>query len=196
MGDGILLNKGYDGETMAAYEDTEESQQYQKILVAQRGPVKAVLTEPLDATGDGTGAVDISVNGSVTPELRQIIVPDGSIARITELILVISDATGFDTNKFGGIAAITNGLKLESTISASLVQLWNAKVLETLLAYAGDFQYYALVATFVGIFKFKFEPHPLRLVGENNDKLVLTIRDNLTGLTESLATVRGVWEAQ
>lgn len=197
MSDGIQLNMGYDGDKLAAYDNTDDSQKYQRILNEELGPVKSFLLEYLDATGDGTGSRDWSVNGSGAAVVRKFVPASNKIARIHQITLVVVATAGFDPDKFGDLAALTNGIKLIATISTTAYDLdggYRPKTNAELAAVLPEANYMAMASKYIGVFSRKFHGHPLRLLGENGDKLELTVQDNLSTLGDSYAFVGGAWE--
>jgi len=61
---------------------------------------------------DGS-TVDMSVDGSITAVSFQYIVPDGKVVFLTHAHILIIDG-GITPTKFGGIAALTNGLLVQA----------------------------------------------------------------------------------
>ena len=65
----------------------------------------------LDENGDGTGNINMNVDGSVTPVDFKITCPEGSTYEINRLILEVQDVGTFDTNAYGNGIALTNGIR-------------------------------------------------------------------------------------
>jgi hypothetical protein len=68
----------------------------------------------LDTNGDGTGAKEANVDGSVTPVEFSLSVPAGvGSMKLTRMIVYVRDTGSFDTGAYGNAIAMTNGMLIE-----------------------------------------------------------------------------------
>lgn len=65
----------------------------------------------LDTNGDGSGTDDASVNGSITAQVFKINPPTTGVIIVNHVIVSVRNTTGFTTDNFGGITALTTGVQ-------------------------------------------------------------------------------------
>jgi hypothetical protein len=134
------------------------------------------------------GTANLNHNGAVTP-VEASIGPIGNFDwDITRIHVNITDTTAMDSGKFGGQAALTNGVILR-TYNGSPKNIFNAKTNGDLARAASNREYDPKAPA--GVYGFASQ-HVLggqahagvviRLHGSTNDKISLIIQDNLTGL--------------
>lgn len=74
------------------------------------------LNRLLDENGDGTGNEDAADNYSITPATFFIQPPDGEVFVIDELSFHITSGTVMGADKYGDLAALTNGIQVNVTM--------------------------------------------------------------------------------
>lgn len=67
-------------------------------------------TRFMDTVGDGSGSIDLNVNGSVTPVTFKITPAPGEILYMSRLLWYLRDTGSLDSGGFGNGAALTNGI--------------------------------------------------------------------------------------
>lgn len=93
-----------------------------------RGVNPTFASRFLDTVGDGTGSVDMAVDGSVTPVEFKVICPPDKLL-IGNMFAVLIEDTGVTAENYGGIVGgLTNGvtgyiLKADSTLIPWFAQL-------------------------------------------------------------------------
>jgi hypothetical protein len=149
-------------------------------------PVEVVHTSIEKFTKSG-GGVNMAVNGSSTPVVFTIAPASGKLWRIVSLTAVLEDAGSVLSTTFGAITALTNGVLIESVLSSTTRAVSNLK---NNADFVGLLHEHAVGGTvdgwfgtadiYIGTLSFKV---PFRLSGTAGDKLQVTVRDDLTGLT-------------
>jgi hypothetical protein len=64
----------------------------------------------MDSVGDGTGSIDMAVDGSITPVFYKYTVPAGYIAHMQRIIISVVSSSKSTSGGFGDQPALTNGL--------------------------------------------------------------------------------------
>lgn len=138
----------------------------------------------LDTNGDGTGLKDMNAPADIyfiAPEI-------GEVITIEEIRIVIGDNKGsFLSGLFGSIAQLVNGCLLrvdkvrgnEASEALDLLDgepLVNNDMLHSLcdVEFVGDFG--------GGVMTCKYIHHPVALHGNDGERLVFEVQDNLAGL--------------
>jgi hypothetical protein len=133
-------------------------------------------------------SADLAVDGSVTP-VEYVLAPGGSeVLRIYRLRLVLQTATAAELTDFGDLAALTNGLTMEvvDADDAVVVDLLGGEPLKSnldIVAACSSFE--ILAATSHAILATFDLPVPVRLDGGTDERLILTVNDDLTGLARA-----------
>lgn len=150
-------------------------------------PVDHVLT-----TGASVCVGDSNLNKSgtlATPVVAHLAPVTEASWDITRLHVSITDNVAMDSGKFGGIAALTNGVVLRA-INGNSKNIANAKTNGDLALYASAYEYDpkapAGVYGFMSHHVFGGQPHVgvvLRIIGQDNDRIEVLIQDDLTALT-------------
>ena len=65
----------------------------------------------IDSVGDGSGSINLNVNGSVTPVIFRYTPSFTDVVYIRRLIFYLSDTGTLDSGGFGNGAALTNGIE-------------------------------------------------------------------------------------
>lgn len=64
----------------------------------------------MDSIGDGTGSINMSVDGSTTNQIFKIQANQGQILQLSRLLIFIQDSGTLDSGGFGNGSALTNGI--------------------------------------------------------------------------------------
>lgn len=64
----------------------------------------------LDTVGDGTGSINMAVNGASTPVVFKYTAPEGYRAIINRIIIAIKDSGSIDSGLYGNGEALDNGV--------------------------------------------------------------------------------------
>lgn len=114
----ITLTSGH-STAVGNYICLKENSRFFQGMVLNVATDVITLDSPLDYAFT-TGAschrmsIDMTVNGSVTPQEFQISPPAGTSWDVTKVVFHIEDSTTMDDGTFGGINALTNGIVLQS----------------------------------------------------------------------------------
>ena len=157
-----------------------------------------LIVRHLDTTGDGTGTIDASVDGSSTPVVFKIVPPAGRQYHIYRFLLFLQDGNaGWASTTYGSIAALSNG------VTMSMNQVSDDAVLQSFFetpvkSNAQWARYMYDVSNFdfgngdkclTARFTFQKFGRPLRL--SEHEYLAVTVNDDLTGLVEQSFVVEG-----
>ena len=175
------------------------------------GPVPTPIYRYLDTNGDGTGTKNAI--GNYTGEDGTLEIPaegvtsffiqpaPGEIFRIQRMIVNVHDAQKFKPEEYGNLTALTNGIFVRVSNNGTTLDLtdgvpvktngsWGALCFDAELysAAAGNGDYLRVRWTFAA------SGYPIRLVGDNNDRLEVVLNDNFTGLLDHYFQVQGYIE--
>lgn len=156
----------------------------------------------LDLTGDGTGAKDAAVDGSVTPVKFKIQPPAGRHFILHRLLVYIEcSRVGFSADTYGNVAKLANGVlvrihnanddavvtDLTDGIGVDHNSHWRS------LCFDSEPDEYGNGDRAVGVrWTFSKSGQPLSLL--DHEYFAVTIQDDLTGLDEQLFMVQGMWK--
>lgn len=151
-------------------------------------PIPATAIAPQTKFFLNGSAYNMNVNGSVTPQIFTIAPPAGEIWYCEHCTFGLDDGGGCPMTAYGAIAGgITNGVKFDLIKDTTTYEIRNLKNNgDVSLAFnfaVGTFEngkFGALANGFLA--KMVFATN-LGLDGDAGDKLQVTIRDDLTGLT-------------
>jgi len=163
------------------------------------------LSRYLTDDGLATGSANQNVDGSSTPQTFYLTASADYDIRITHILILISDS-GVSHNNFGALSALSNGWDLEiveAGVSTYLVD--KAQTGGQVIAQTGFFWPYGDGATSWELANWtgstdaqtinfplgNIIPGGLRLGRGTQDKIVATVNDSLTGLTEMWVRVMG-----
>jgi len=160
------------------------------------GPVPTPVYRYLDTNGDGTGVVNARGDYSLSEEIFYIQPAPGEIIRLERMMVLIEGNKGtFYTDGYGGIAGgLTNGIQVRvqddngtiTDLTAGLPVLSNGMWgglcydAEIYPASTGNNDTYLRVR-----WTFARSGYPLRLVGDNNERLEVVLNDNFAGVSGS-----------
>jgi hypothetical protein len=165
------------------------------------GPQKAIICRQADTVGDGTGSINMNVDGSVTPVVFRIKPPLTEVYRFAWWMLTIEDSGAFDSSGWGnnGGVPLTNGMLFQKSINGVVTPLFNCAIKShiDLASMVVDFNHHAFGTgnEFVAArWKITDTGQYFRLDGATNDELQIVIRDNLTHLVSQRVRVSGYVE--
>lgn len=158
-----------------------------------------LITRYLDTNGDGTGTKNAIADYSGAQEIFYIQPPAGDIYRIAKLLILVSGKkSSFDTDVYGSVPALTNGIGMRiQDDSGTIVDLtdgltvkrngqWGRLTHKTELyegSHGSSNSYFRVECTFAKFGQF------MRLVGNNNERLEITVNDDFTDSSSSDALV-------
>lgn len=141
----------------------------------------------LDSVGDGTGSIDMNVDGSTETKEFMVTAPDGYAYILHRLIWYMADTGSFDSGGFGNGSALTNGIDfiLRDGVDVTLTKNLNIKKNSHIAAYSYDMTRHNwgsgdefLVA------RFTFDRDGASLLLNPGDSFVSEIKDDCSILTE------------
>lgn len=161
-------------------------------------PVNKSIFRVLDTVGDGTGSTSQNVNGSVTAVEYFVQPPAGTSYILKRMNVLVIDANFNVATSYGALAALTNGIKIEVRNINGVVKDFTEQVKikrsydYTLLAGGDNTSTGGAGADALRIrWTFARGYDDILLNGDTEDKLVVTIQDDLTGLDEQVMEVQG-----
>lgn len=166
----------------------------------EAGPVRLPFYNFADINGDGTGAYNMAVNGSVTPVMFKIAPAAGQIVRIARLITSIRASAAFRAGGWGSqTAPLTNGIDIIWKKNGVLIPLTRDRVKShyDLSSFSFDTAYHDWGQGdqfMVNRFTFKKAGQYLRLIGDDGDELQYIMNDNLTYLVDQRVANQGYYE--
>lgn len=156
------------------------------------------FTQVVDTVGDGTGSQDQNVNGSGTPVEFRVLPPPGKMYGIAGIEIGIRSASAIDSMlEYGDVTALTTGVTIEShEVGGSTIKSF------AVLKDNFDLFFIGGKASAAGnnndpnaiIVKADFQETfnlPLRIDSRENEELLVTINDDLTGLLSHTMLVHG-----
>lgn len=166
------------------------------------GPVPTPIYRYLDVNGDGSGNENVNGNYSSAEEIFYIQPPAGQVFRIERMIVNLRDGSGFRADKYGKINnGLVNGIELRiQNDEGTVVNLTNGINIKTNGDWAGVCYDATLYKEGSGDdylavrWTFSRAGYPLRLVGDNNERLELVVNDDLSDLTHHYFQVQGYIE--
>ena len=164
------------------------------------GPQRALVSQYLSTAGDGTGTTDAIGNYAVDTQFY-IQPAAGDIIRIRRLMVRVQDTGTFSGAGYGAGAALTVGviikqLGLDDVVISDITKGVPVKL-------NGDWTNFGEVdiSTFAAgdnyvqaIIDFEASGQMIRLIGDNNEKLQITLKDNFTGLVAQTFLAQGYIE--
>lgn len=133
------------------------------------------------------GTTEMAVNGSVTPVEYKATVPAGQIWYLSKLNIIISDNGTSDPTDFGSLSSLTNGLLVENKLNGTRYQKTNMKTNINIVKAFGDAQFAGKGSGFLNdanLYEGLWFHKPFeKMIGDDGDELIVTVRDDLTSLT-------------
>ncbi len=149
-----------------------------------------------DTVGDGTGDID-AIDDYGTGQAFKVTCPDGWVYRVARMIVVIADGPSFAADKYGNLAALTNGIELKLYNADGTERLdltggfpikqngqWNCFCFDTRL------DDYGAVVHFLSV-RWSFDKSGLPLLLNAGDHLDVEMNDDLTGLITHTFNMQG-----
>lgn len=163
------------------------------------------LIRPLDTNGDGTGTVNANGNYASAAEDFYIQPADGEILQINRMIVTVEDTSGFSAVEYGNTAAaLTNGINIKVVygtdgVTNNFTSLFPIKANSHWGSYCYDvdLKTWSTGNEFLLVrWTFGHTGQRIRLTGKDNDRFVVTLNDDLSGLVSHLFIVQGFYENQ
>lgn len=132
----------------------------------------------------------MNVNGSVTPQNFLYTVPSDTTYYLESISIIISDTGTPTAAKFGDLAALTNGFRLQIKSNGTTYDIYNFKTNgELTLVFNSMFTppsagWLNDTDLMVGTLRFN---RPIKLVA--SDFVQFTVRDNLSGLNDLVSSI-------
>ena len=166
------------------------------------GPVPALIYRYLDDAGDGSGNSNANGNYSAAEEIFFIQPAPGEIFRIERMIVNVRDSAGFRADKYGDISGgLSTGIEVRvQNDGGTILSLTNGINIKTNGDWAGvcyDANLYKEGAgdDYLAVrWTFSRAGYPLRLVGDNNERLEIVLNDDLSDLVHHYFQVQGYYE--
>lgn len=139
------------------------------------------------------GSFAMNVNGSVTPVVFSYAPGPTATIYVETMKFYISDSGNPSEDKFGDLAALTNGVLIEMQSGGVLTTYYNLKDNTDLIV---AFRMLPQASNYLpekNLFGFRDFSTPVKLTGSTGDFIRATVRDNLTGLNKFRMAL-GVWE--
>lgn len=217
MADNTELNVGSGGDIIATDDIGGTKHQRVKVQhgadgsatdVSSAAPLPVeIISDPslvfqyLDTVGDGTGTKN--ANGDYSSGATQFYIAPGAgvVYDINRMIVTIQDGSGFRAERYGSFgAALTNGIRIEKqdNIGTTLLELDGGINVKSngdwgRLCYDADLKSWGAGNEFLNVrWTFTKAGGPLRLTGDDNDRLTVILNDDLTGLVEHYFMAQGV----
>ena len=173
-----------------------------KIRVDSNGPLKRPLYRLLDENGDGAGNTNANGDYSLAEGLFFIQPLPGEVMQISRMFIAVHDSGGMQAQEYGNLgSALANGITirvsddsgvitdLTSGISVVSNAEWGVHCYDVDLKSWGAGDDLLLVR-----WTFEEDGQPIRLVGDNNERLEAVFTDSLVGLIHHRFIVRGKYE--
>lgn len=158
----------------------------------------AIINQFLDTNGDGTGTTNANGNYAVTPTEFYIQPGAGYYYKIARMIVEIEDTVGMSATDYGNITSgLTNGVSVQvkrgSTVLRDLTpDTVKANAQWAAYCYDADLKAWGSGNEVLAV-RWTFEKSglPAYLNGTENDRLSVTLNDDLTGLVTHTFLVQG-----
>jgi hypothetical protein len=154
-----------------------------------------MVSRMLDTTGDGTGskiAIDTQISGLFLCQP-----PAGQVFNVERMIIHVQDATLLAAG-YGGLSALSNGIEVKIVNdSGVLVDLTDDTPVKS-LAHWGRYCYDSQILGFgagddffSARWTFGKAGQPIQLDGDSNERIEVSINDDLTGLVDHTFLIQG-----
>ena len=167
------------------------------------GSQKVHLARFLDTAGDGSGGKNATADFSAASAIFSIQPSAGVSYRITRLLIAIGDGNGFNASGYGAGAALVTGIQVRvQDDSGTIVDLTDGVLVKSNEGWGHhcfDVSWKEFGVTpaneIVNVrWTFAKSGQQLRLVGSNNERLEVVLKDDLTGLISHHFKVNGYIE--
>ena len=159
------------------------------------GPVPTPLYRVLDTNGDGSGLENVIGDYSGAEEIFYVQPPAGQIYRLERMMIYIRITKGdFNFDQYGKDQVLTNGIVVRlQDDSGTIVDLTNGIPTKGLGGWirvcfdvdpaGGDINVDYNVDALAGArWTFSKAGYPIRLVGDNNERLEVVVNDDFSGV--------------
>ena len=154
-----------------------------------------------DVNGDGSGAYDMNGDYSAGAEIAYVQPGAGQILRLERVIVYMRDTGSFDTGGYGNGPELTNGIILRvQDNSGTLVNLTSQETIVTNGGWASychdcEVRAWGTGDEFLTLrWTFGKAGFPIRLVGDNNERLEFVLNDDFTNLVHHAFHLQGFFE--
>jgi len=166
------------------------------------GPVPTPIYRYLDTNGNGTGTKNAIGDYSVAATSFFIQPAAGEIFRLQRMIVNVHDSQKLKAEEYGNLTALPRGIIVRISDSSGVIQEltdgipiktngeWGALCFDAELysAAAGNGDYLRVRWTFANA------GYPIRLDGNNGEKLEVVLNDDFTGIVHQYFHVQGYIE--
>jgi hypothetical protein len=157
------------------------------------------IYQALSTNGDGTGTISQNVDGSITPVLFYIQPPSNEKYRLRRMNVHAIDANWNNALQYGALgAALANGIKIYVRDDSGIIKDYTRDMTIkrthdwALLAGVDSVNIGAATADPLLVrWTFARGASDIIIDGSNNERLIVEIPDDLTGLDEQLCEVQG-----
>jgi hypothetical protein len=169
------------------------------IGINRTGPVPTPLYRYLDSNGDGTGNKNFIANYSSSAEIAFIQPPSSQVYRLTRMIVLIGGPSQrIKTDTYGSADELLVGINVRTqNDSGTITELVDNITIKNNAQWAGvcyDSEIFTTTANTTGYVKvrwtFERSGYPLRLVGDNNERLEVVLNDDFDGTPDALTVHR------
>lgn len=168
------------------------------VTVTDMSEKRFPLYQYADTVGDKTGAVNMNVNGSVTPVSFYVKPPIGYTYGLARIIAGVKDGGVWATENWGGLGSpLTNGIKMYIKLNGlGEVDMTQVPIRSNFdlanISYDADYQTIGSGESYMAFrFTFTRAGQFVILNGDLGDYIRFEINDNLTGLTTQRVSVQG-----
>lgn len=157
-------------------------------------PPEIVYTQFFDTIGDGTGSVDMNVDGSVTTQVFRITPDADRDIIINQIVLFLSDSQ-IQLKRFGFVPELAVGFEIDLIQSGETTDVipfatTNMNLIQFAGGNFGTFDNIDAANNDAILVTFDFDVE-IRLVAGSLDEIQARVNDDITGLEEFTALMRG-----
>ena len=176
------------------------------VTVASNGTQNLPLFRYLDTTGDGTGTKNAAVDHSGAAETYQLLPAASTVYRVTRLVIYLEDTAGFVPDEYGNTgAALTNGVEIsiyDVDGASTVLDITNGVAIKTNAQLAmlcgNSVEFYQQGSptneSLVAVLDFAATGSCLRLDGDAQEQLQVTLNDDFSGLVSHYFMAYGYTE--
>lgn len=168
-----------------------QSQQVYASPTSQQQASRETFWRFLDTNGDGSGTKNaVGSTYSTTPTTFYIQPPDNTVYDITRLIVTVEDTAVSDATLYGG-GLITNGITIRRVSGSDILTYTDGVTITTNTHWSRFCEVRVVTTQLQAICEFGAM---VQLSGDREEKLEVTLRDDLSGLTGHYFVVQGFVE--
>lgn len=144
---------------------------------------------------DGTGGINMNLNGSSVNKVFSVSPGEGRILLIDSVIVTVRDNAAFVAGGFGAVAALTNGVQVLHTPDTGATPIDRTaertfKSTNHLAAIADTYSIVTVTSADIAHISRHILPDPI--VVRNTGTYAWKVRDDLTGLLDFTVYIKGV----